>query len=162
MRESYSEVEQEDEGGLSIAPDILSKSTDFLKRIIVPVKGQGGVTLSYTLIATVSRLKTTFGGSLLGTERGSAAGGVRLVAASMIGGLRTESWSYKTAGTAEMPKFCRAHAAPQGRCDNLINALKLLPNQQKDGGSPVKMVVPGLLEKKSAQNDGRTQEVCSS
>ena len=64
-----------------------------------------GVTLSYTLIATVSRLKPAFGGSLLGTERGSAAGGVRLVAASMIGGLRTESWSYKTAVNAEMPKF---------------------------------------------------------
>ena len=40
-----------------------------------------------------------------------------------------------------------AHAAPQGMCDNVINALKLLANQQKDGDSPVKMVVPDLPEK---------------
>ena len=32
-----------------------------------------------------------------------------------------------------------AHMAPQGMCDNLIDALKLLANQQKDGDSPVKM-----------------------
>ena len=44
-------------------------------------------------------------------------------------------------------KVCRAHAALQGMCDNLINALELLANLQKDGDSPVKMVVPGLLER---------------
>ena len=65
----------------------------------------------------------------------------------MIGGLRTESWSYKTAVHGRDAKVWRAHAGPQGRCDNLINALMLLPNRQKDGGGPVKMVVPGLLEK---------------
>ena len=32
-------------------------------------------------------------------------------------------------------------------CDNLINALKLLAKQRKDGDSPVRMIVPGLLEK---------------
>ena len=31
--------------------------------------------------------------------------------------------------------------------DDLINALKLLANQQKDGDSPVKMVVTGLWKK---------------
>ena len=41
----------------------------------------------------------------------------------------------------------RAHAAPQGMCDSLGNALKLVANQQKDGDSPVGMIVPGLLEK---------------
>ena len=41
LRECYSEVESEDE------QLDLQKSTDFLKRIIVPVEGQGGVTLSY-------------------------------------------------------------------------------------------------------------------
>ena len=33
-------------------------------------------------------------------------------------------------------KVFRAHAAPQGLCDNLIIALKLLPNQQKYGDIP--------------------------
>ena len=32
-------------------------------------------------------------------------------------------------------------------CDNMINALKLLVNQQKDGDSLVKMVVQGLQER---------------
>ena len=44
-------------------------------------------------------------------------------------------------------KVIRAHAAPQGMCDNLIHALKLLANQQKDGDTPVQMVVQGLQQK---------------
>ena len=43
------------------------------------------------------RLRTTFGGFPLGTGRNRAAGGVRLVAASLNRGLRTGYWSYKTA-----------------------------------------------------------------
>ena len=57
-------------------------------------------------------------------------GGVQLAAASTIGGPRTESWSYKTARTTENAKVFRAHAAPQGVCDTVINGLKLLANQQ--------------------------------
>ena len=60
---------------------------------------------------------------------------------------RTESWSYKTARTAEKQKVLRAHATPNGVCDNLINALKHLANLQKDGDGPVSMVVQGLREK---------------
>ena len=41
----------------------------------------------------------------------------------------------------------RAHAAPQGTCENLINALKLLTKQQKDGDSSVGTNVTGLLER---------------
>ena len=44
-----------------------------------------------------------------------------------------------------------SHAAPHGVCDNLINALQLLANQQKDGDSPVNVVVQGLLEKSGLQ-----------
>ena len=43
----------------------------------------------------------------------------------------------------------RAHAAPQGLCDNLINSLKLLTNQQRDGDSPVGSIVKGFRVKKS-------------
>ena len=40
----------------------------------------------------------------------------------------------------------RAHA-PQGMCDNLITHVKkVLVTQQKDGHSPVRMIVPVLLE----------------
>ena len=45
VRECYNEVEQEDEGRKSIAAQILqTRNTDFLRRIIVPVQGHGGVT----------------------------------------------------------------------------------------------------------------------
>ena len=33
-------------------------------------------------------------------------------------------------------KVFRAHAIPEGLCENLINALKLLANQQTDGDIP--------------------------
>ena len=43
-------------------------------------------------------------------------------------------------------KVFLARAAPQGICGNLINALNLLSNQQKDGDSPNRLIVPGLQE----------------
>ena len=47
------------------------------------------------------------------------------------------------------------HAAPRGVCDNLIAALKLLANQQKDGDSHVKVLVEGLQER---SQPGRTRQ----
>ena len=56
----------------------------------------------------------------------------------------------------------RAHAAPQGMRDNLINALKRLTNKELGGDSAVKMVVPGLLEKSRHRTMDGAQEVqCS-
>ena len=46
-------------------------------------------------------------------------------------------------------KVFRAHAAPQRPCDKLINALKLLANQQEDGDSPIQSIVTGLHERTS-------------
>ena len=43
MKECYNEVAQEDDDRQGIVQYILRKNTDFLKRIIVPVEGQGGV-----------------------------------------------------------------------------------------------------------------------
>ena len=41
----------------------------------------------------------------------------------------------------------KEHAVPRGLCENFINALKLLANQQRDGDSPIQNIVSGLLEK---------------
>ena len=49
--------------------------------------------------------------------------------------------------TSHEAKVFRTHAAPQGLCDNLINALELLTNPQKDGDSPIESIVTGLREK---------------
>ena len=43
----HEKVESEDMGPPSITQAILRKSTDFLRRIIAPIGGVGGVTLSY-------------------------------------------------------------------------------------------------------------------
>ena len=51
-------------------------------------------------------------------------------------------------------KVFRAHTAPQGMCSNLVNALKLLANQQKDGDSPVNMVVQCFSEKSRLKTKG--------
>ena len=91
-----------------------------------------------THIAIASRLRTTFGGSLLGAERCNAA------AASTIERPRTDVMVIQYSTDHRGAKVFRAHLAPQGMCDNLTSALKLLSNQQKDGDSPVRMIVPGL------------------
>ena len=47
IRETYEKVAMDDISRLGNAQDIQGKSTDFLRRIIAPVDGLGGVTLSY-------------------------------------------------------------------------------------------------------------------
>ena len=95
---------------------------------------EGSPCRTCALVVTDSCLKTTFGGSLLDAGRTHAIVGVRLAAASTSGRLRTDSWRQNR----REAKVFRTHAAPQGMCDNLIKALKLLTNQQKqpsqDGG----------------------------
>ena len=86
-------------------------------------------------------------GSLQGAGRRKAMGGVRRAAASTVGGVRTESWSYKMGTDRREPKVFRAHAPPHGVCDNLINALELLANQYQDGDSPVRVLVDGHQER---------------
>ena len=47
IREAYDKVAKDEIGRFGIVQEILRKSTDFLRRIIAPVGGKGGVTLSY-------------------------------------------------------------------------------------------------------------------
>ena len=44
-------------------------------------------------------------------------------------------------------KVFRAHAAPPGLRDNLVNALKLLANRQKDGDCPIQSIATCLHER---------------
>ena len=86
----YNEVEQEDEDptehsrGYSAEKHGLPEADHRASRW----SGRSHLVVRMPLVVTVSTLKTTFGGFHLGTE-GSAAGGVRLAAASTIGKLRT-------------------------------------------------------------------------
>ena len=60
-----------------------------------------------------------------------------------IGERLTGYWWLHLGVNANEAKVFRAHAAPLGLCD-LINALNLLANQQKDGDSPNQSIVRGL------------------
>ena len=51
----------------------------------------------------------------------------------MIGSNQTGLLVVQTGESVNQAKVFRAHAVPQGLCGNLINALKLLANQQEDG-----------------------------
>ena len=48
IKEAFEQVAQDDEAEkLSIVQEIMIRSTDYLRRIIAPVGGQGGVTMSH-------------------------------------------------------------------------------------------------------------------
>ena len=50
----------------------------------------------------------------------------------------------QTVESFEQAKVFKAHAVPQGLCANLINALKLLANQQEDGDGLLQNIVTNL------------------
>ena len=61
----------------------------------------------------------------------------------------------QTGSRASQAKVLKEHAVPQGLCEMLVNALKLLANRQKDGDSPVQNIVAKLRER-SRQGIWRT------
>ena len=157
VRECYSEVEQEDEGHVSIAQAILRKSTGFLRRITAPIDGVGGVTLSYVChrIPLEDCICWVSSGNGDGHKKKkqcrwwcAVCGQYDWRAPNRV--LVRQDTEHRNA------KVFRARAAPQGKSDNLIHALKLLANQQNDGDSPVGKIAPGLLEKRRRKiMDGR-------
>ena len=100
--------------------------------------------------ATVFLWRTTFGGYRRSTEtaerRSTAVRGVRCVEAN-TNGAPNRVLILQLGTDADEAKVFRAHAAPQGLRENLINALKLLANQKTDGDSPIQSIVTGLQER---------------
>ena len=104
------------------------------------------------LVVTDIRSMITFGGSHQGMGRSSATGGQydwrnpnRILAMQ-------DSTDHREANVF------RAHAAPHGVCDNLINAPKPLANLHQDG-SPVNVLVEGLQARSRLKNDGSAAKV---
>ena len=78
--------------------------------------------------------RITSGGFPRGTARSSIVGGVQHAAANTIGERPNRILVIQlSASVREEAKVLKAHAAT----DNLVNALKFLANQQKDGDSPI-------------------------
>ena len=52
----------------------------------------------------------------------------------------------QTGDSIDQAKVFKAHAVPQGLCGNLVNALKLVANQQEDGDGLIQNIVTNLCE----------------
>ena len=114
--EAYEKVARDDIGRLGSVQEILRKSTNFLRRVIAPVGGLGGATLSHICPQChSSSWRTTLGGyrrrTVTAGRWSSAVGGVR------YGEHPTVYWWCSSVLTPMTQKVFRAHAAPQGLCD---------------------------------------------
>ena len=62
----------------------------------------------------------------------------------------------QTGESVNQAKVFRAHGVPQGFCGNLVNALKLLANQQEDGDGLMQNIVTNIGEE---SRKGLTEEL---
>ena len=136
-----------------IVQQILHRSTDFLRRIIVPVGGQGGVTKCprchrYPLEDKIWWVSTGHGNSKRKKTKQCNSWCAACAASTTAG---TSNRVLVKLERSEAKVF-RPHAPPQDMCENLMNALKslLLANQQMGGDSLVEVLV---------EDDGRAQKV---
>ena len=82
------------------------------------------------------------------TERRSrVAGGAQHAAANTTGERPNRILVVQLGANANEAKVVRTHADPKGPCDSLINALKLVANQQKHDDSPIQSFVTSLHER---------------
>ena len=142
-------VRQEDDVRKCIVRQILFKSTDFLRWIIVPVRRQGGVTLSYVCLHCH---RYPLGAYIwwVSAKHGKKQSKKKQCNwwCAACGG--QNDWrnqnrvfgSYRTDSSEE--KVSRVHAPPNGVCENLIQA-----NQQMGGDSRVPVLVGGGLQERS-------------
>ena len=112
---------------MSIA-NILRKSTDFLRRIIAPSGGEGGVTLSYVC----PHCHTASGGS-----RGDTATATRRKGALW--------WRVRLEAPNRVLVIEKQHGPPRSK--KFFGRTQHHREPQKDGDSPVRMIVAGLLGK---------------
>ena len=107
--------------------------------------------MSLCLIVTAFRLKTTSGGCRRGTATATTGCRSNWCCAACGGKYDWRALNrvlvIQDSTDPREAKVFGAHAAPQGMCDNLINSLMLLANQEKDGDCPVEHIATSLSEK---------------
>ena len=145
IKEAFEKVAKDEARKLSTVQKIMFKSTDCLRRIIEPVGGQGGVTMSYLCPnCNSSPLEDYVWWVSAGKKHTSWW--CAICEKSTAGGNRTGFWSYKLGKVLSSAKVFKARAVPQGLCGNLINALKLLANKKEDGDGLIQNIVTNLCE----------------
>ena len=158
---SYYQAKQDDEPRKGIVQQIMQKSTDFLRRIIVPVHLQEGVTLS-CVCRPCHRTSREDHIRWVSTEHGDS---------SKKGEKQCNWWCAACGGQNKWKDLnsvlviqdstdpneanvFRAHVPPRCACENLVCALVFLAIQQTGGVSLVDMIFQGLQE----QNWLKTRE----
>ena len=152
LQEAYDKVAMEDIDLLS--KRFLRKSADFLETDHRTSR-RNGRSHPVERLPTLRLLPfwtTTCGGFRQDTEtatterRSFTTGGVQHAEANTNGEAPNRISAVQIRANADTAKVSNAHAAPLGLNDNLVNAGKLLANQQNDGDSPVQSIVTGLHE----------------
>ena len=131
IKEAFDLVAHDEARKVSVAQEMMFKSTDYFRRIIAPAGRQGGVTTSYFCrncnsfpledhVWWVSGGKHTNWWCAICGEKYDLKQPNRL---SVV----------QTGDSIEQAKVFKTHAVPHGLCANLISALKLPANQQEGG-----------------------------
>ena len=142
IKEAFELVAQDGAKNMSIVQAIMLRGTDYLRRIIAPVGGQGGVTMSHLCpncnsfpledyVWWVSGGKHTNWWCATCGEKYDWRQPNRLLVV-------------QTGESFEQAKVFKAHAVPRGLCAILINPLKLLANQQEDGDGLLQNIVTNV------------------
>ena len=135
---------QDEAEKVSIVQEIMLRSTDYLRRIIAPVGGQG-VTVSYLQQFPFGRLR------LVGHCRKNTKWWCVISGEKFNWRQSNRLLVVQTGESVEQAKVFKAHAVPQGLCENLINALKMMANQQ---GLPQNTVKDLSKESRKGLTDG--------
>ena len=128
---SLKKVTEDEAGSLSIVQGIMLKSTDFLRRIIAPARGQGGVSLSY-LCPYCNCFPLEDYLWWVSTGKKHCSWWCTICGEYYDWRALNRSLVVQTGVSASQAKVFKAHAAPQGLCENMINALEQLAKQQKE------------------------------
>ena len=144
IKEAFEKVTQNEAEKLSIVQEITIRSTDYLRCIIAPFGGQGGVTMSYLCPNCNSFPLEDYIWWVSGEKERN----------NWWCAICGEKYDWKqqnrflvvqTSDRIDQAKVFKADAAPQDLCENLINALKLLANQQEDGDGLLQIIVKDLV-----------------
>ena len=147
------------------AGNFLKKSTDFLRWIIAPVDGMGGVTLWYVCPHCNSFPLEDY---IWWVTTGHGDGNNRktkhynLWCAACGGQCEWRAPNRVLVVQRGVNANFKAHASPLGLCNNVTNAPKLLANQQKDGDSLVQKQCNRPARKKQKRHHGRAKKLYQS
>ena len=142
IAEAFEKVAKDEARKLSSVQEIMIRSTDNQRRIIAPAEGKGGVTMSYLCPHCNSFAMEDYVWWVSG-RKSIQIGGARSVEKDTTG---RHHLVVQTGESVNQAKVFRTHAVHQGLCGNLVNALKLLANQQEDGDGVIQNIVTNLCE----------------